>query len=106
MWATIDTSCNQDGCVTKPITAPSGDQQLQLIQRMYESNQFSPCDIQYIEAHGKPTILTSARYATKYKIGLFFPLYMRYANFKIDMRVEVLKAQIFEAQVFSGFYVL
>ena len=53
IWATVKVGSNQDGCTTKPMTAPSGDQQLELFRRVYKTYQFDPSDIQYIEAHGK-----------------------------------------------------
>ena len=53
VWATVKVGSNQDGSTTNPMTAPSGDQQLELLEQVYAACSFSPCDIQYIEAHGK-----------------------------------------------------
>ena len=52
IWATVRIGSNQDGCISKPMTAPSGHQQLKLLKRVYKTFQFEPADIQYIEAHG------------------------------------------------------
>ncbi|XP_069133134.1 phthioceranic/hydroxyphthioceranic acid synthase-like [Argopecten irradians] len=55
IWATIATACNQDGRTMSPITAPSGTQQLQLLQRLYSDQGVDPKDVSYIEAHGTGT---------------------------------------------------
>lgn len=52
IWGTIGTGCNQDGHENSPITAPSGDQQVRLLQRIYGKSGIHPQLIQYIEAHG------------------------------------------------------
>ena len=52
VWATIKTGSNQDGSTAKPITAPSGEQQFELVRHMYDTHGFDPAKIQYIEAHG------------------------------------------------------
>jgi len=47
------SGCNQDGKASTPITAPSGEQQKVLLQKIYSSYGISPSTVQYIEAHGK-----------------------------------------------------
>ncbi|XP_067674719.1 mycocerosic acid synthase-like polyketide synthase [Haliotis asinina] len=55
IWGTIATGLNQDGHVAKPLTAPSGEQQAQLIQDVYSKHGINPASIDYIEAHGTGT---------------------------------------------------
>ncbi|XP_046333751.2 reducing polyketide synthase BOA6-like [Haliotis rufescens] len=55
IWGTIATGLNQDGHVSKPLTAPSGEQQAQLIQDVYSKHGINPASIDYIEAHGTGT---------------------------------------------------
>ncbi|CAG2233389.1 unnamed protein product [Mytilus edulis] len=58
IWAVIMSGCNQDGKENTPITAPSGKQQIELMERLYSLHGISPADIQYIESHGKVKSLT------------------------------------------------
>ncbi|KAK3100707.1 hypothetical protein FSP39_024060 [Pinctada imbricata] len=53
--ASIYTGVNQDGRTTTPITAPSGQQQIALLQSVYTSHGIDPSEIDYIEAHGTGT---------------------------------------------------
>ncbi|MEW8547360.1 MAG: hypothetical protein AB2693_27950 [Candidatus Thiodiazotropha sp.] len=53
IWAVIRTGTNQDGRMANPMTAPSGLQQVQLLERVYAHYQVDPAMIQYIEAHGE-----------------------------------------------------
>ncbi|KAK3100448.1 hypothetical protein FSP39_020073 [Pinctada imbricata] len=53
--AAIYTGVNQDGRTTTPITAPSGQQQISLLQSVYTSHNINPSNIGYIEAHGTGT---------------------------------------------------
>ncbi len=53
IWGTIVTGLNQDGRQATPITAPSGEQQENLLNEMYHRHNVNPTDIDYIEAHGK-----------------------------------------------------
>ena len=53
IWGIIKTGSNQDGHMVSPITAPSGLQQGQLMERMYEKHNVNKEQIQVIEAHGK-----------------------------------------------------
>ncbi|XP_069133106.1 phthioceranic/hydroxyphthioceranic acid synthase-like isoform X2 [Argopecten irradians] len=55
IWAAIATGCNQDGRTTTPITAPSSNQQRNLLVKVYSKTGIDPNDIQYIEAHGTGT---------------------------------------------------
>ncbi|XP_046556235.1 mycocerosic acid synthase-like polyketide synthase [Haliotis rubra] len=55
IWGTIATGLNQDGHVAKPLTAPSGEQQAQLIQDVYSKHAIDTTSIDYIEAHGTGT---------------------------------------------------
>ncbi|XP_071126503.1 mycocerosic acid synthase-like [Mytilus edulis] len=55
IWAVIMSGCNQDGKENTPITAPSGKQQIELMERLYSLHGISPADIQYIESHGTGT---------------------------------------------------
>ncbi|XP_046551205.1 hybrid PKS-NRPS synthetase pytA-like [Haliotis rubra] len=57
IWATISTGVNQDGRAAQPITAPSGSQQLQLLQDLYRAHDVDPYAVEYIEAHGTGTKL-------------------------------------------------
>ncbi|XP_071169490.1 probable polyketide synthase 1 [Mytilus edulis] len=51
----VMSGCNQDGKENTPITAPSGNQQKELLKRVYSSHKINPADIQYIESHGTGT---------------------------------------------------
>ncbi|KAL3888379.1 hypothetical protein ACJMK2_000747 [Sinanodonta woodiana] len=55
IWAVISTGCNQDGATAHPITAPSTQQQLELLKTVYERHNIDKSQIQYIEAHGTGT---------------------------------------------------
>lgn len=59
------SGCNQDGKENTPITAPSGKQQIELMERLYTLHGISPADIQYIESHGKVESLTVNFFAIK-----------------------------------------
>ncbi|XP_041364323.1 oleandomycin polyketide synthase, modules 5 and 6-like [Gigantopelta aegis] len=56
IWATIVTGTNQDGRTVSPMTAPSGEQQRQLLKTVYEKAGIDPREIDYIEAHGTGTV--------------------------------------------------
>ncbi|XP_052697287.1 phenolphthiocerol/phthiocerol polyketide synthase subunit C-like [Crassostrea angulata] len=53
IWGTIFTGLNQDGHTVSPITSPSGKQQEQLLENVFEKYKIQPSNVQYIEAHGK-----------------------------------------------------
>ncbi|KAL5011555.1 hypothetical protein ScPMuIL_010106 [Solemya velum] len=53
IWGTIATKCNQDGRMATPITAPSGEQQKQLLELIYPAINIDAALIQYIEAHDR-----------------------------------------------------
>lgn len=53
IWATINTTSNQDGHTVTPLIAPSGQQQQQLLCDMYSSLGDDVDNIDYIEAHGE-----------------------------------------------------
>ena len=53
VWATVLTGTNQDGRTVTPMTAPSGGQQEELLQSMYNKFQVDVNELDYIEAHGK-----------------------------------------------------
>jgi hypothetical protein len=53
IWGIVMSGCNQDGKTNTPITAPPGEQQKVLLQKIYSSYGISPSTIQYIETHGK-----------------------------------------------------
>ncbi|XP_012938829.1 mycocerosic acid synthase-like [Aplysia californica] len=55
IWATIETGSNQDGHSVTPISAPSGDQQLRLLETVYQDAAMDLEGIDYIEAHGTGT---------------------------------------------------
>ncbi|XP_052069059.1 oleandomycin polyketide synthase, modules 5 and 6-like [Mytilus californianus] len=55
IWGVVMSGCNQDGKENVPITAPSGNQQKYLLQKIYSNYNISPSDIQYIETHGTGT---------------------------------------------------
>ncbi|XP_071114581.1 mycocerosic acid synthase-like [Haliotis cracherodii] len=55
IWGTLVTGLNQDGHVARPLTAPSGEQQAQLIQDVYTKHGIDSASIDYIEAHGTGT---------------------------------------------------
>ncbi|XP_059176708.1 mycocerosic acid synthase-like [Physella acuta] len=55
VWATIDTGSNQDGHSVTPISAPSGDQQIKLLDHVYKIAGVDINKIDYIEAHGTGT---------------------------------------------------
>ncbi|XP_041378948.1 phenolphthiocerol/phthiocerol polyketide synthase subunit C-like [Gigantopelta aegis] len=56
IWATIVTGTNQDGRTVSPMTAPSGEQQEQLLKTVYQKAGIDASDIDYIEAHGTGTV--------------------------------------------------
>lgn len=53
IWGKIKTGSNQDGHMMTPITAPSGQQQGQLLERLYKKCNVNKEHMQVIEAHGK-----------------------------------------------------
>jgi acyl transferase domain-containing protein len=53
IWGTLVTGTNQDGGTVKPITAPSGEQQKQLMRDIYEKHHVDVAHIDYFEAHGE-----------------------------------------------------
>ncbi|BFZ24038.1 hypothetical protein BsWGS_27077 [Bradybaena similaris] len=55
VWATIETGCNQDGGTVAPISKPSGEQQVQLLQEVWAKSAIDPKRLTYIEAHGTGT---------------------------------------------------
>uniref|UniRef100_A0A2C9MA35 Uncharacterized protein n=1 Tax=Biomphalaria glabrata TaxID=6526 RepID=A0A2C9MA35_BIOGL len=55
IWATIETGSNQDGHTVTPISAPSGDQQIKLLDQVYKNSGVDVGKIDYIEAHGTGT---------------------------------------------------
>ena len=59
IWATLKTDTNQDGHFAQPITAPSGKQQLELLERIYKKYKVNKDSIQVIEAHGNVNCLNS-----------------------------------------------
>ncbi|XP_059155767.1 phenolphthiocerol/phthiocerol polyketide synthase subunit C-like [Physella acuta] len=55
--ATIETGTNQDGHSVTPISAPSKEQQIQLLESIYKDYTLDELDaIEYIEAHGTGTV--------------------------------------------------
>ncbi|XP_041378947.1 phthioceranic/hydroxyphthioceranic acid synthase-like [Gigantopelta aegis] len=56
IWATIVTGTNQDGRTVSPMTAPSGQQQEQLLKTVYQKAGIDASEIDYIEAHGTGTV--------------------------------------------------
>ncbi|KAK3609465.1 hypothetical protein CHS0354_020401 [Potamilus streckersoni] len=55
VWAIMTTGCNQDGSTMHPITAPSNQQQMELLRTVYEGQNIDKSKIQYIESHGTGT---------------------------------------------------
>ncbi|XP_045209328.2 uncharacterized protein LOC123561167 [Mercenaria mercenaria] len=55
IWGILKTGSNQDGRVSQPITAPSGEQQEELLKKVYKQYGVNPTSLQYIEAHGTGT---------------------------------------------------
>ena len=53
VWATVGTGTNQDGRTVTPMTAPSGEQQIELLRSVYKKHQVDVNKIDYIEAHGE-----------------------------------------------------
>ncbi|KAK3605253.1 hypothetical protein CHS0354_037653 [Potamilus streckersoni] len=70
IWGLIGTGINQDGHMVTPITAPSGEQQLALLRRIYGELKVSASSIQVIEAHGTGTPVGDPVEANS--IGTFF----------------------------------
>ncbi|XP_078000620.1 phthioceranic/hydroxyphthioceranic acid synthase-like [Glandiceps talaboti] len=55
IWGVIGTGSNQDGHFATPITAPSAQQQEELMRKVYTRYHVDPSEISYIEAHGTGT---------------------------------------------------
>ncbi|KAL4230199.1 hypothetical protein ACF0H5_010584 [Mactra antiquata] len=55
IWGLIRTGTNQDGRTALSVAAPSSEQQLELLKRMYQRYDVDPTALQYIEAHGTGT---------------------------------------------------
>lgn len=53
IWGTLFTGLNQDGHMSSPITSPSMEQQILLIETVFGKCKIPPHKVQYIEAHGK-----------------------------------------------------
>ena len=53
VWATVGTGTSQDGRTVTPMTAPSGEQQIELLRSIYKKHQVDVNKIDYIEAHGE-----------------------------------------------------
>jgi phthiocerol/phenolphthiocerol synthesis type-I polyketide synthase D len=53
VWGVVATRCNQDGRMITPMTAPSGEQQVKLLNWIYTAIDVDPGMVDYIEAHGK-----------------------------------------------------
>ena len=53
VWATVATGTNQDGRTVTPMTAPSGEQQIELLRSVYKKHQVDVNKTDYIEAHGE-----------------------------------------------------
>ncbi|CAG5126989.1 unnamed protein product [Candidula unifasciata] len=57
IWATIDSFSNQDGGTVTPMSKPSGEQQVRLLEEIYSRNRIDPKRLAYIEAHGTGTVV-------------------------------------------------
>ena len=66
VWVTVGTGTNQDGHTVSPMTAPSGEQQKELLRSVYKKFQVDFKMLDYIEAHGKVQSTTDM-YVTYYK---------------------------------------
>ena len=66
VWATVGTGTNQDGHTVSPMTAPSGEQQKELLRSVYNTFQVDFNKLDYTEAHGKVESTTDM-YVTYYK---------------------------------------
>lgn len=55
IWGIIKTGINQDGRTATPMTAPSSEQQQQLLFDVYKKYNVHPRNLQYIEVHGEHT---------------------------------------------------
>ncbi|ESO99321.1 hypothetical protein LOTGIDRAFT_113488, partial [Lottia gigantea] len=55
IWATISTASNHDGHTVSPITTPSMQQQIELLNIVFKRFDVDPQSIDYIEAHGTGT---------------------------------------------------
>ena len=53
VWAMVGTGTNQGGRTVTPMTAPSGEQQIELLRSVYKKHQVDVDKIDYIEAHGE-----------------------------------------------------
>lgn len=73
IWGTIYTGLNQDGHTVSPITSPSGKQQEQLLEYVFEKHRILPSNVQYIEAHGTGT--TVGDFTEVSALGRFFSKY-------------------------------
>ncbi|ESO99298.1 hypothetical protein LOTGIDRAFT_113304, partial [Lottia gigantea] len=55
IWATVSTASNHDGHTVSPITTPSMQQQIELLNIVFKRFDVDPQSIDYIEAHGTGT---------------------------------------------------
>ena len=77
VWATLKTVVNQDGHAAHPITCPSVEQHIRLLEQCYSEisgdqssvSDVHPSSVQYIEAHGMFPFLLNKERAHKKTAG-------------------------------------
>lgn len=95
IWGTLFTGLNQDGHAVSPITSPSGEQQEQLLEYIFEKNKILPSNVQYIEAHGTGT--TVGDFTEVSALGRFFSKYAIH-----DIPIGSVKANIGHLEAGAG----
>ncbi|XP_056013208.1 uncharacterized protein LOC130052391 [Ostrea edulis] len=73
IWGTVFTLLNQDGHLSSPITSPSGEQQIKLMETIFQKSKIPPISVQYIEAHGTGTSVGD--FTEVSALGSFFSKY-------------------------------
>ncbi|BFZ24032.1 hypothetical protein BsWGS_27071 [Bradybaena similaris] len=70
IWGTIVSRSNQDGGTVTPMSKPSGEQQVTLLDDVYTSFSLDPKRLSYIEAHGTGTVVGD--FTEVHALGKFF----------------------------------